>query len=136
MIPCAETCAKRPFFAENPQKTPILGEKDARIAELEAERDSLQREVWTLESACEAKDMENADLEAEIAKRDKGIERLKKRRGELQAQVNRLVDELGERQDATRLRAENIALARDLGECMAERDALREKIAAIAEVVA
>lgn len=57
-----------------------------------------------------------AKLQSEIAKRDKGIERLKKRRDELELRVNSLVAELGDAE------GENLILRRQRDEARTQLD--------------
>lgn len=58
----------------------LWGEADARAEQAETERDEMAQRIQT--------------LELEIAKRDKGIERLKRRRGELTEQLGAMADRM------------------------------------------
>ena len=75
-----------------------------------------------------------ADLEEELAKRDKGIARLKRQRDEARQQISKLEAECDdcvyklEWQTMDRLEAERDALAADLRDCEQQRERLRQAL--------
>lgn len=119
-------CAKlAELRAENNALRGIVGdmredvaEMDDVIAVLKAERAELEAKVDELTAQLEAAYAKNRSLRTHVSKMQEGRHGWHVKGVELQREVDRLT-------------SENISLARDLGECMAERDALVAEIDAL-----
>lgn len=135
-----------------------IAELQARVDELQADNDELRKRfseiaelngyAWQegFEKGCESRDdaiadwrAENDRLHDELAKRDKGIVRLKRQRDTARAKIDELEAECDtccyktdyiemDFLDVDRLEAERDALAHDLQDCEQQRERLRQAL--------